>query len=94
MTPGAQALLAQAGPTPPAGIRAEVNQSALVASKPPGFVAQLTGGGPAPTPTVDANAEERRLQENEALGQPVTNGSTPQDSNENPGFFQRLLNFF
>ena len=52
------------------------------------------GNGPAPVPTVNANAEERRLQENEALGQPVTNGSTPQDSNESPGFFQRIFNAF
>jgi len=93
-SPGEAALLSQAGPTPPPGIRAEVNQQALIASKPPGFVSNLMGSGPAPVPTVNANAEERRLQENEALGQPVTNGSTPQDSNESPGFFQRIFNAF
>jgi Protein of unknown function (DUF3035) len=93
-TPGEQAFLQQAGPTPPAGIRAQVNQQALIASKPPGFVTKLMGNGPAPDPTVDANAEERRLQENAALGLPATNGSTPQDSNRPPGFFQRILNWF
>jgi hypothetical protein len=93
-SPGAQALLDQAGPPPPASIRAQVNQNALIASKPPGFVSQLVGGGPTPPPTVNASAEQRRLQENEALGQPVTTGSTPQDSNQSPGFFSRLLNFF
>jgi Protein of unknown function (DUF3035) len=93
-SPGEAALLNQAGPTPPAGIRAEVNQQALIASKPPGFVSKLMGNGPAPVPTVNANAEQRRLQENAAMGEPVTNGSTPQDSNQNPGFFQRLVNFF
>ena len=55
--PARQALLEQAGPTPPAGIRAEVNQQALIASKPPGFVSNLMGSGPTPVPTVDANAE-------------------------------------
>jgi hypothetical protein len=93
-TPGEQALLQQAGPTPPAGIRAQVNQSALIASKPPGFVANVMGDGPAPVPTVDAAAEQRRLQENAALGQPATNGATPQDSNEHPGFFGRIWNAF
>lgn len=93
-SPGEQALLDQAGPQPPSGIRAEVNQQALVASKPPGFVAKLTGSGPAPVPTVDSSAEERRLQENEALGQPVTNGATPQDSNQPQGFFSRLFGWF
>jgi hypothetical protein len=94
LSPGAQELLQQAGPTPPAGIRAEVNQNALIASKPPGFVAALMGNGPTPSPTVNAPAEERRLQENEALGRPVTQGASPQNSNANPGFWGRLLNFF
>jgi hypothetical protein len=52
------------------------------------------GSAPAPQPTVDAAAESRRLQDNAALGQPVTNGATPQDSNQKPGFFKRLLNVF
>ncbi len=91
---GGQELLQQAGPTPPANIRAEINQNALIASKPPGFVSQLMGNGPTPPTTVNAPAEERRLQENEALGHPVTQGATPQNSNANPGFFDRLANFF
>jgi hypothetical protein len=94
LSPGEQALLEQAGPAPSPGIRAQVNQNALIASKPPGFVAKLIGSGPVPAPTVDASGEERRLQENEALGQPVTTGATPQDSNVKPGFFQRILNAF
>ncbi|MDE8345551.1 MAG: DUF3035 domain-containing protein [Acidocella sp.] len=93
-TPGEQALLAQAGPTPPAGIRAAVNQDALVASKPPGFVAKLMGTAPATAPTVDAGAEQQRLQENEALGQPVTDGATPQTTNQSPGLMTRFLNIF
>jgi hypothetical protein len=90
-TPGEQALLDAAGPAPPPGIRAAVNQQALVASEPPGFVSKMMGNGPAPVPTVDANAETRRIQENEALGEPVTNGATPQDSNKQPGFFARMF---
>jgi hypothetical protein len=92
-SPGGEALLDAAGPTPPAGIRAEVNQNALIASKPPGFVAKVMGNGPTPPPTVDATAEQRRLQENAALGDPVTNGSTPQDSNKGQGFFGSIGNF-
>jgi hypothetical protein len=91
---GEQAFLDQAGPAPPPTIRADVNQSALIASKPPGFVSQLMGGGPTPPPTVDAAAESRRLQENAALGQPVTNGDTPENTNQSPGLFHRFLNLF
>jgi len=90
-SPGEQALLDAAGPTPPPEIRAEVNQQALVQSEPPGFVGQLMGAGPTPVPTVDPNAEQKRLQENAAMGEPVTNGATPQDSNQKPGFFGRMF---
>jgi hypothetical protein len=93
-TPGEQALLEQAGPTPPAGIRAEVNQNALIASKPPGFVSRLMGNTPAPPPMVDAASEQKRLQENAALGLPATKGATPQENNESPGLLQRFLNLF
>jgi hypothetical protein len=92
-TPGEQALLAQAGPTPPAGIRAEVNQNALIASKPPGFVDRLIGSGPTGPTTVDASAEQRRIQEDEALGKPVTTGNTPQQNNQQR-FFQHLKDMF
>jgi len=91
---GQQALLDQAGPTPPAGIEADVNQSAMIASKPPGFVSRLMGTAPAPAPTVDAAAEARRLQENAALGEPVTQGQTPQDSGQKQGLFSSFLNLF
>jgi hypothetical protein len=91
---GQQALLDQAGPPPPADIRANVNQSALVASKPAGFVSNLLGTGPTPPPTVNASAESKRLQENAALGQPVTAGNTPEDSNQNVPLLNRLFNAF
>ncbi len=92
-TPGEQALLDQAGPAPPGDIRESVNQQALIASRPPGFVASLMGASPAQPVTVDPGAEERRLQENAALGQPATTGATPQEP-PSPGFFQRFLNMF
>jgi hypothetical protein len=91
---GQQAFLGQAGPTPPPSIRAQVNQTALVASKPPGFVNSLLGSGPVPPPTVDAAAESKRLQENAALGEPVTAGNTPQLDNTPPTLFQRFVNLF
>jgi hypothetical protein len=94
ITSGEQALLEQAGPTPPANIRAQVNEDALIASKSPGFVSSLMGNSPAAAPTVNAAAEQKRLQENAALGQPTTKGATPQDSNEKPGLLQRVLNLF
>lgn len=93
-SPGEEALLGEAGPTPPASIRADVNQDALIDSKSPGFVSRLMGNGPTSEPTVDAAAESRRLQENAALGQPPTNGNTPQNSNQNPGLWQRFLDIF
>jgi len=93
-SPGQQEILDQAGPPPPAGIRAEVNQSALIASKPPGFVSNLLGTGPTGPATVDAAAEQKRLEQNAALGQPVTAGDTPQQSSTPPNLFQRFLNIF
>jgi hypothetical protein len=94
LSPGAQALLAAAGPPPPPGIRAQVNQNALIESKPPGFVSKLLGTAPAPQPTVDASAEAHRIQEEEALGEPVTQGATPQTSNASPNIFQRIFGAF
>ena len=52
------------------------------------------GNSPTPPPTVNAPAEERRLQENEALGRPVTQGASPQNSNTSPTFLDRLANLF
>jgi len=92
---GEQALLSEAGPTPPPGIRAAVNQNALIQSRSPGFVAHLEGQGASQDQVVDADAEARRLQQNEALGAPVTQGATPQENaNGQTGFWHRLLNFF
>jgi hypothetical protein len=93
-TSGEQALLTQAGPTPPSTIRATVNEDALIDSKPSGFVSKLMSSGGSQEPTVDAAAESRRLQENAALGEPATAGPTPADSNQKPGMVKRFLNLF
>ncbi len=89
-----QALLSQAGPAPQGNIRAEVNQNAAVSSRSGGFVDKLMGNNPNAQPVVNADEEQRRLQENAAMGQPVTNGATPQDSTQSPGLFERFLNLF
>jgi len=80
MGPGQQALLAEAGPTPPAGIRATVNRQAELESRSPGFISSLMsfgGGSNNSTAVLNAGAEQRQLQENAALGTPVNNGPTP-----------------
>ncbi|HTQ71424.1 MAG TPA: DUF3035 domain-containing protein [Acidocella sp.] len=89
-----QALLNQAGPAPAGNIRAEVNQNAAVSSRSGGFVDKLMGNNPNAQPVVNAEEEQRRLQENAAMGQPVTNGATPQTSTQSPGLFERFLNLF
>ncbi|MDE2342163.1 MAG: DUF3035 domain-containing protein, partial [Betaproteobacteria bacterium] len=89
-----QAFLDQAGPAPQGDIRAEVNQNAAVASRSGGFVDKLMGTNPNAPAVVNAGEEQRRLQENAAMGQPATNGATPQESSASPGLFQRFLNLF
>ncbi len=89
-----QALLEQAGPAPEGNIRAEVNQNAAVSSRSGTFVSNLMGSNPGAQPVVNAGEEQRRLQENAAMGQPATNGATPQESTQPPGLFQRFLNLF
>ena len=89
-SPGGQAFLDQAGPPPPGNIRSTVNQQSLVDSRSPGFVSNLMGAPSNTGPTVDAAGETRRLQENEALGKPVTSGDTP-DNSGSSGVLQNFL---
>jgi Protein of unknown function (DUF3035) len=95
-SPGQEALLDQAGPTPPPGIRADVNTNAELATKSPGLVSQILGNANASNPnaTVDASAEARRLQGNAAVGAPTTMGATPQTQDQNPGLIERFFNLF
>lgn len=94
LSPAGQALLDQAGPAPQADIRAVVNQNAAIASRPAGFVSSLMGAGPTAPEVVNAPAEERRLQENAALGKPVTNGPTPKERVTHKGFFAWIFDIF
>lgn len=92
LTQGQQSLLAAAGPTPPAGIRADVNHQAELDSRDQGFVDRLMFG-PAnpPDQVVNASAEARRLQENAALGESTTTGATPQTTTAKPGILNRIF---
>lgn len=88
MGAGQTALLQEAGPAPPAGIRAEVNRQAELESRSPGFISSLMSLGASNghgETTVDAAAEQKRLQENAALGAPVTQGSTPKEAPQSKG---------
>lgn len=97
MGSGQQALLQQAGPAAPPNIRATVNRQAELESRSPGFIGSLmsfkrTGDKGV---LVNAPAEQKRLQENAALGEPVTKGATPKAPPPAPkGFFNRLLGIF
>ncbi len=93
-SPAEQAFLQQAGPAPDPNIRAQVNQNAAEASRSPGFVGSLMGQSPPAPAVVNAPAEQRRLQENAAMGQPATAGSTPQENSQPPGLWHRFLNLF
>lgn len=95
--PGQQALLQEAGPPPPAGIRATVDRQANLQSRSPGFLHSLMSfGGPNQTNSVvDAQAEQRRLQENAALGVPATQGATPhQAPAQSKGLLSRIFGIF
>lgn len=89
-----QAFLGEAGPAPAGDIRAEVNRNAAVASRPGSFVNQLMGTNPNAPTVVNAGAEQSRLQENAALGKPVTAGQTPQETPVSTGLLQKLKNLF
>lgn len=84
MGAGQQALLQQAGPTPPANIRATINHQAQLQSRSGGFIDSLMSfdGKKYPNEIVNAAGEQKRLQENAALGQPVTQGATPKTTPE------------
>jgi hypothetical protein len=79
VTPGQQALVAQAGPAAPADIRARVDSEVGLDRPGSALTDKLLFWQPArPAGTVlDATAESARLRENAALGQPATAGATP-----------------
>ncbi len=78
MSPGQEALVAQAGPPAPADIRAEVSQDAAKGYG-RGFADRLMFWRPTPQPgiVVDPTREAQRLRQNAALGQSPDTGETP-----------------
>ena len=97
MGPGQQALLQEAGPAPPSGIRATVDRQANLQSRSPGFLHSLMsfGGSNQTNSVVNASAEQRRLQENAALGAPATQGATPQQAPaKSKGLLNRIFGIF
>ncbi|HXA25852.1 MAG TPA: DUF3035 domain-containing protein [Acetobacteraceae bacterium] len=78
-SPGQQALVQAAGPPASPGIRATVDQDALLAKPSEGFVDKLMFWRKTPPPgiVVDPQKEGQRLRENAALGQSQETGDTP-----------------
>ena len=79
-SPGQSALVQAAGPTPPANIRAQVNNAAVAeAQQSQGFVDTLMfWREPAPPGiVVDPQKEAQRIRENAALGRSQDTGNTP-----------------
>jgi hypothetical protein len=79
MSPGQQALVAQAGPAAPADIRSRVDAEAVRDRPDQGFIDQLMFWKSAPPPgiVVDPRREAQRLQQNAALGNSPETGQTP-----------------
>lgn len=82
MSPGTQDLLAEAGTQKAApNIREIVNsETAVLAKEDQRFLDKLifwVDNKPYPGVVVDASKEKKRIQENQALGKPLTDGATP-----------------
>ncbi|MDE2200259.1 MAG: DUF3035 domain-containing protein [Rhodospirillales bacterium] len=92
MSPGQQALVQAAGPTPPANIRSQVNAEAANAAS--GSLTDTLMFWRKPTPpgvVVDPAAEAKRLRENAALGQSERSGDTPIIQPASKGLLDRLF---
>jgi len=79
-SPGQAALVQAAGPTPPANIRAQVNNAAVAeAQQSQTFVNTLMFWREPPPPgiVVDPQKEAQRIRENAALGRSQDTGNTP-----------------
>lgn len=89
-TASESALLAQAGPAAPAGVRRRVDEEALRLEQPDQrLVDRLMFWRPAPPPgtVVDPTRETQRLRENSALGRSVEDGTTPIIQRQRTGLF-------
>ena len=91
---GQDALVQAAGPTPPANIRAQVNNAAVAeAQQSQGFVDTLMfWREPAPPGiVVDPQKEAQRIRENAALGRSQDTGNTPIIQPQKKGWLQGLF---
>ena len=93
MSPGQQALIAAAGPSAPADIRAQVDQEALLDRPSRNFTDKLLfWKSPAePGTEVNATAEAERLRRNAALGQSEATGNTPVISQSSSGLLDGIF---
>jgi len=93
-SPGQAALVQAAGPTPPASIRAQVNNAAAAeAQQSQGFVDKLMFWREPRPPgiVVDPQKEAQRIRENAALGRSQDTGNTPIIQPEKKAWLQGLF---
>jgi hypothetical protein len=93
LTPGQQALIAQAGPPAPANVRGQVDRQAASGQPSQGFIDRLMfwRSPPQPGEVVDARQETERLRRDAALGKSPATGPTPIIRNKPKGLLEGLL---
>jgi len=95
-SPGVQALLDRTGAAKAqADIRSQVNrETTILADADQSFVERLMfwSNTPPNTTVVDASQEARRLQQNQALNQPLTAGETPTIRRKPKALLQGIFN--
>ncbi|MDR3523770.1 MAG: DUF3035 domain-containing protein [Acetobacteraceae bacterium] len=93
-SPGEEALLNATQQDAAPDVRIDVNQDATKDATKHSFADTLMFWKDTPTPgvVVDAQAEAKRLQQNAALGRPVTDGNTPvEQPKAQPNWLQRKI---
>lgn len=93
LSPGQQALVAQAGPPAPANIAAQVDSHAAASQPSKGFIDRLMFWQPSRQPgdVVDAQGEADRLRKDAALGQSPATGPTPIVKSKKKGLLEGLF---
>jgi hypothetical protein len=93
-SPGEAALLAAAGPTAPANVRARIDdETTLLDETSRSFTDRLLFWRTPEPPgvAVDPAREQQRLRENAALGRPQTAGDTPIIQRRQRGLFEGIF---
>lgn len=94
VSPGQEALVQAAGPTPPANIRAQVNHEAVIsAQQSESFVDKVMFWRTPPPPgiVVDPQKEAQRIKQNAALGRSQEQGDTPIIQPRQKGWLESLF---